>query len=441
MTLDGSLTFVGFGFGPIQAGLFLYEAFRSGNFRRLVVGEVMPDVVRSVREEGGFFRLNIAHADRIESVRLGPAELDDPGVEKDRRKLVEAVAEASEIATAVPSVRFYRNDSPGSIHRILAQGLALRARRGGGAGGRPVAIYAAENHNRAAEILQEAVLSETPPDARDWVRDSARFLNTVIGKMSGVILDPGGASGRLATLTPRDPRAFLVEKFNRILVSRIAFPESTFRRGIQVFEEKDDLLPFEEAKLYGHNGAHALAAYLAARLGLERMEELRGVPGAVPFVRAAFLEESGAALIRKWKGTDALFTEEGYRAYVDDLLERMLNPWLGDLVDRVARDPERKLGWDDRLVGTIRVALSQGIVPWRFALGAAAALAVSRPAIGSRLARPDAVRGEARTALDEIWRAAAPDPAEREKVFRVIEGGLDDLGRWASTGDPPFAGR
>ena len=40
-------TFVGFGFGAIQGGLFLYEAFRSGQFRRLVVAEVVPEVVAS----------------------------------------------------------------------------------------------------------------------------------------------------------------------------------------------------------------------------------------------------------------------------------------------------------------------------------------------------------------------------------------------------------
>ena len=45
MALTGHRTFVGFGFGAIQAGLFLYEAFRSGGFARLVVGEVAPDAV------------------------------------------------------------------------------------------------------------------------------------------------------------------------------------------------------------------------------------------------------------------------------------------------------------------------------------------------------------------------------------------------------------
>jgi len=64
----------------------------------------------------------------------------------------------------------------------------------------------------------------------------------------------------------------------------------------------------------------------------------------------------------------------GYGAYVEDLMERMMNPHLRDAVNRITRDTRRKLGWDDRLVGTMRVALSQGITPERYARGAAAAL-------------------------------------------------------------------
>ena len=60
MPLTGRRTFVGFGFGAIQSGLFLYEAFHSGAFRRLVVAEVLPEVVEAVRREGGSFCVNIA---------------------------------------------------------------------------------------------------------------------------------------------------------------------------------------------------------------------------------------------------------------------------------------------------------------------------------------------------------------------------------------------
>ena len=52
-------------------------------------------------------------------------------------------------------------------------------------------VYAAENHNHAAEILEAAVLAEMPAAERAAVRGRVRFLNTVIGKMSGVVTDAG----------------------------------------------------------------------------------------------------------------------------------------------------------------------------------------------------------------------------------------------------------
>ena len=417
-------TFVGFGFGPIQAGLFLYEAFRSGAFDRLVVAEVMPDIVTAVREAGGRFSVNIAHSDRIEIAQVGPLEIEDPGSEFGRRRMVEAVAEAEEIATAVPSVQFYASPGPGSIHRLLAQGLRRKAAMQG-----PQAIvYAAENHNQAAEILEASVLEEVPENERQRVSARVRFLNTVIGKMSGVVSDPEEIRSQgLATVTPGAHRAFLVEAFNRILISRIRFAASgdapPFQRGIRVFEEKDDLLPFEEAKLYGHNATHALAAYVGAVRGLERIADLSKYPEILTFLRAAFVQESGGALVRKHAGKDPLFTREGYCEYADDLLARMVNPFLHDSVERVGRDPQRKLGWEDRLLGTLRLALEQGIKPSRYAFGAAAALAVlDRSTLESNLPL-------ARW-LDPLWQAASPDKQEEKKVLELIEEGRKRLRRW-----------
>ena len=39
----------------------------------------------------------------------------------------------------------------------------------------------------------------------------------------------------------------------------------------------------------------------------------------------------------------------------------MVNPFLRDPVDRVTRDPARKLGWEDRLVGSMLLATEAGI--------------------------------------------------------------------------------
>ena len=117
MALTRTRTFVGFGFGAIQSGLFLYEAFHSGEFHRLVVAEVMPETVAAVRREGGYFCVNIAHHDRVESARVGPVDIYDPNIEADRLDILAAIVEAEEIATAVPSVAFYVLDQVGSIHQ------------------------------------------------------------------------------------------------------------------------------------------------------------------------------------------------------------------------------------------------------------------------------------------------------------------------------------
>ena len=92
--------------------------------------------------------------------------------------------------------------------------------------------------------------------------------------MSGVV--SSAAEMRRLGLEPLVPgfeKCVLVEEFNRILISRITLPG--FERRIQVFEEKDDLLPFEEAKLYGHNAVHALLGYLATAPRLRRDEQDR----------------------------------------------------------------------------------------------------------------------------------------------------------------------
>ncbi|GAH31599.1 unnamed protein product, partial [marine sediment metagenome] len=45
--------FTGFGFGPIQGGLFVREAFQSGNFTRTVAAEIDAELVDTVRANKG----------------------------------------------------------------------------------------------------------------------------------------------------------------------------------------------------------------------------------------------------------------------------------------------------------------------------------------------------------------------------------------------------
>lgn len=405
-------TFVGFGFGAIQAGLFLFEAYASRNFKRLVVAEVMDEVVAAVRKSGGKYRVNVAMPNGIETHEITGVEIFNPKVAEDRKALIQAIAEAAEISTALPSVKFFGSGQEGDVVDILGRGLKQKLENKA----LPAAvIYTGENNNHAAEILDEA-LAKGP-----GIKGGDRFqcLNTVIGKMSGVVVDPKQMQEqKLACVVDRMNRAFLVEKFNRILITKIDLPG--FKRGVTVFEEKADLLPFEEAKLYGHNATHALIGYLLRLKKAEFMAEAQKDRALMKLAREAFLFESGKALCKKHAGLDPLFTDKGYQVYVDDLLERMMNPHLRDSVERITRDPRRKLGWDDRLVGTMRMALSKDITPVRYAQGAAAALRV----LEAEEKKPQD------QLLNEIWHDASAAKADLTLVRNLILEAGEALGKF-----------
>lgn len=400
-------TFVGIGFGPIQAGLFLYEAFNSGNFTRLVVAEVVPEIVEAVRRGGGKCWVNIATEKGVEPRPVSGLEIFNPGIEADRRELVAALSRADEIATALPSVSFFATGGEKSVAALLAEGI--KARLAGANPGRCI-IYTAENHNHAAEILWQTMELYLDSWTKNALDSATQCLNTVIGKMSGVVGDEAQIREQgLKPIAGDAGRCFLVEEFNRILISKIKWPD--FRRGIAVFEEKADLLPFEEAKLYGHNATHALIGYLGRRRGYRFVSEVKNDPALLGLAQEAFIGESGAALCRKHHGLDRLFTPAGYGEYADDLFKRMLNPHLRDAIERVVRDPKRKLGWDDRLVGTMRLALSHGIEPKRYALGAKAALEM--------LAETEPGKDSGRL-LDEVWRESKATREEKDKIKQII---------------------
>jgi mannitol-1-phosphate/altronate dehydrogenase len=90
----------------------------------------------------------------------------------------------------------------------------------------------------------------------------------------------------------------------------------------------------------------------------------------------------------------------------------MTNPLLRDTVERVTRDPRRKLGWNDRLAGTMRIALSAGIEPARFARAAAAALEALR--------EDCAAAGRPADDLRSLWLGEGAAPAEAARVAALV---------------------
>jgi len=402
-----SRTFVGFGFGPIQSGLFAKEAAESGRFDEIVVAEVDGALVEALRRNNDTYTVNVAYADRVEAVNVQGVKLLHLADPNDRRRIRTALSSATEIVTSLPSVDFYTRGGEASVAALIADGLLSNPH------GQTI-IYTAENNNHAAEILQTAVTAAARVSALHAARRTpnalprpCQFLNTVIGKMSQVSALEGPSP--LQPIVPGLPRAFLVETFNRILVSKITLPG--FEPGITAFEEKMDLLPFEEAKLYGHNAIHAALGFLGKNLGACSLADLHGNAAVMATARQAFVHEIGAALVKKHSRlNDPLFTPDGFAAYADDLLERMTNPFLADTIERAIRDPLRKLGADDRIFGAIRQCLAQGIEPAALARAASIALHITNPRSA----------GIAET-LAILWRDSPLPPDETARIASLLE--------------------
>ena len=241
-------TFLGIGLGPIQTGIFLLGGQK--NFDRMVVADVDAELVEKVRRAKGVISINIAEKNRVVAKKIDGLEIFNPAEPSDIEKLVKAASEADEICTALPSVKFFDK-----IATWLKKGFALQPER-------QRLVYTAENHNHAAEILSEKIGSS---DAKIF------FLNTVIGKMSGIVPAGECESRKLEKLTPDCSKGHLVEEFNKILISECPGIENRKVAGLTV---KKNLLPFEEAKLYGHNAVHFLLGIHASEKGLSYMQEL-----------------------------------------------------------------------------------------------------------------------------------------------------------------------
>lgn len=392
----------------------LYEAFQSKNFHRFGAAEVDGELVQAVRRNRGCVSINVASDQGVRTEIIRGLEIWNPNDPEDVEPLTQALAHADELATALPSVAFY-NQGTSSVAKLLAHMPRDKNR----------ILYAGENHNEAAAILTENVGEQGgggPP--------AFAPLNTVIGKMCGTVRgwDEIKAQG-LAPLTPDLPRAVLVEAFNHILISPCPFPGHP--RGIGVFEEKPDLLPFEEAKLFGHNAVHFALACLAQTRGHRTMADVRHDAFLLDFGRELFTEIGGALSRRHENLRDPLFTPAGFKTYGDDLLTRMTNPFLRDEVGRVCRDPLRKLAPGDRLAGAATTCLSQAVAPRSFGRALAAGLAhLARcpagapPALARALPRPGEPWGPQaiHQAMGALWGEVLP-----KTVF-------DELGPWVHLG-------
>jgi mannitol-1-phosphate 5-dehydrogenase len=124
-----------------------------------------------------------------------------------------------------------------------------------------------------------------------------------------------------------------------------------------------------QEKLFVFNAGHALCAYLGALRGHRTIDRAVADRFLRPLVAGSMLE-AARALACAYPSLDG-----DVCGFVAKAMRRFEDAELADPVDRVARDPIRKLLPNDRLVGAAQlVRATLGLVPRHFALGIAGAL-------------------------------------------------------------------
>ncbi len=320
---------VQFGAGSIGRG-FLAQLFTQSGYR-VVFAEVDPVIIENLNSRGSYTLSIVGDNPRdilIENVSAVNA--------RDAAKVASEISDADIMATAVGA-----NILP-VIAPLIASGIAKRAESGAGA----VDIIICENLLHAGAALKSLVKEQLGNEHHGYLDSSVGFVETVVSRMIPVLTDE---------MRRQDPLLVKAEEYAVLPADMKAFKGGI--PSVRGLLPTENFAAFEERKLFIHNLGHAVCAYRGAEKNLTYIWEAVADSEINALARNS-LEESSAALIKKHG-----FTRKEMREHIEDLLKRFANRDLGDTVGRVARDPVRKLGPNDRLTGAALNCLREGVPP------------------------------------------------------------------------------
>lgn len=315
--------------------------FGAGNIGRGFIGKLLADADIFVT----FADINQTQIDQINQNKQYGVKIvgDDSRVEivkniaainsKDENVVIEQVKTTDLITTAVgPNVL-------GFIAPLFAKALVARVESGNT---QPLNIIACENMVRGTSFFKAKIFENLTACEQEKVEQFVGFVDSAVDR----IVPPAEAN-------PADPLEVTVEEFSEWIVDQTQFKGEIPQ--IKGMELTDNLMAFVERKLFTLNTGHLICAYLGKQAGVQWIKEAIAIEPIKAQVKAT-MAESGAVLIKRY-GFDA----QAHAAYIEKILKRFANPYLNDDVNRVGREPIRKLSENDRLVKPLRGTLEYGL--------------------------------------------------------------------------------
>ncbi|MEY4922045.1 MAG: mannitol-phosphate 5-dehydrogenase [Pseudomonadota bacterium] len=327
--------------------------FGAGNIGRGFIGKLLADTGAQLTfadvnqplldelNKRKMYQVNVVGEQaRVENVgNVSAVNSDSPAV-------VALIAQADIVTTAVGPQILAR------IAATLAQGLVARHQQGNT---RPLNIIACENMVRGTSQLKQHVFAALSESEQAWVEQHVGFVDSAVDR----IVPPSEAGSA-------DILAVTVETFSEWIVDGTQFKGPPPQ--IVGMELTDNLMAFVERKLFTLNTGHAITAYLGQLAGHQTIRDAILDPAVRQTVKGA-MEESGAVLIKRYA-----FDPQKHAIYINKILSRFENPYLHDDVERVGRQPLRKLSAGDRLIKPLLGTLEYQLPHNNLVTGIAAAM-------------------------------------------------------------------
>ena len=329
-----------FGAGKIARGFLGHLLFLSGiDFVFVEKNETLAALIN----ERGQYSVNVLGSPEKNCTVRGARAL----TYAQREAIAEAVARADAVFTAVGGKNL------GDLAPFLADGIRARAQSGGAA----LNVVTCENWKQPAAVLKAAASELLEGAELAFLREQIGFTEAVVMR-SAIEPDPE----RLR----QDPLAVNVQDYWVLPVdaSRLVGPLPV----IQGLKEIEAFEGFLERKFYTYNAANGTVSYLGALLGYEHIADAAHDPRILEILEGVY-HETARALSAKHH-----FPLEEQLAFAGTSRAKLQDYNIVDSIERNARDPIRKLGPDDRLVGSARLAAEYGIRPEHLCIAIAAAI-------------------------------------------------------------------
>ncbi|MBQ8747941.1 MAG: hypothetical protein IJZ08_08775 [Clostridia bacterium] len=330
-----------FGAGKIARGFIGHLLFLSHiDFTFVEKVDALADLINERKQ----YTVNILGDESKNTVVTGAKAL----------KFSEADAIADAIARADCVFDAVGGKNLGEIVPFLTKGIERRAK----VNPVPLNIVTCENWKLPADILRKGISESIAEECRAFFEEKVGITEAVIMR-SAIESTPD--------LLAKDPLVVNVQDFWELPydASRLKAPlpaEMICQKPIYEFTG------FLERKFYTYNAANGTTSFVGALLGYKYIADAAYDERILKLLDGVYTE-TATALSKKH---DFPFDEQW--AFTRTSLRKLQDRNIVDYIERNARDPMRKLGKDDRLVGSARLCLEYGVKPDCLAVAIACAM-------------------------------------------------------------------